>query len=119
MPGLRFLLGGLRLLPTQPFRNLPISVNRLHTRPSPMTYFPQQRPSRAPRISFIETTPAVVWCCDGCRKGKLQIVSVSCGLLLLSVRVVQVSLVRLLFSTAIRCVLVVEIMLCLVSCRYD
>ena len=70
-----------------------------------MTYFPQQRPSRAPRISFTETTPAVVRCRDGCRKGKLQIVSVTGGLLWLSRPVDQGSQVKLMFSTASGCVL--------------
>ena len=64
-----------------------------------MPYFPEQRPSRAPRISFAETTPAVVRCRDGCRKGKLQIVSLTGGLLCLPKTLDQGSQVTLLFLT--------------------
>jgi hypothetical protein len=65
-----------------------------------MAYFPPQRAAlRAPRTSFAETTPAVVRSRDGCRKGKLQIVSLTGGLLCLSRPLDQGSQVKLMFLT--------------------
>ena len=64
-----------------------------------MTYFPPERTPRAPRISFAETTPAVLRSHDGCRKAKLQIVSLTGGLLWLSKPVDQGSHVKLMFLT--------------------
>ncbi len=66
-----------------------------------MTYFPQQRPPRrAPRTSFAETTPAVLRCKDGRRvSGKLQIVSITGGLLCLPKPLDQGSKVKLMFLT--------------------
>ena len=70
-----------------------------------MPYFPPERPSRAPRISFTENTPAVVRSRDGCRKGKLQTVSLTGGLLYLPKPVDQGSQVKLMFLTGCGCVL--------------
>jgi hypothetical protein len=64
-----------------------------------MPYFPPELPSRATRISFIENTPAVVRLRDGCRKGKLQTVSLTGGLLYLPNPVDQGALVKLMFLT--------------------
>ena len=64
-----------------------------------MPYFPPERPTRAPRISFAENTPAVVRSGDGCRKAKLQTVSITGGLLYLPKPVDQGSQVKLMFLT--------------------
>jgi hypothetical protein len=64
-----------------------------------MPYFPPERPARAPRISFAENTPAVVRSREGCRKGKLQTVSLTGGLLYLPKPVDQGALVKLMFLT--------------------
>jgi hypothetical protein len=66
-----------------------------------MPYLPQQQASRrAPRTCFAETTPAVVRCQDGCRvPGKLQMISVTGGLLCLSRPLNQGSRVKLMFLT--------------------
>ncbi len=64
-----------------------------------MPFFPPERPSRATRISFVENTPAVVRARDGCRKGKLQTVSLTGGLLYLPKPVDQGALVKLMFLT--------------------
>lgn len=62
-----------------------------------MSYFPLERPSRAPRISFVENIPAVVRSREGCRKGKLQTVSVTGGLLQLSRPVERGAPVKVMF----------------------
>jgi hypothetical protein len=64
-----------------------------------MPFFPLERPSRAPRVSFVENTPAVVRSSDGCHKGKLQTVSVTGGLLYLPKPVDQGLKVKLMFLT--------------------
>jgi len=66
-----------------------------------MTYFPQTPASRrAPRISFAETTPAVLRFQDGRRvPGKLQVISLSGGLLYLSRPLHQGCQVKLMFLT--------------------
>ncbi|HWW15937.1 MAG TPA: PilZ domain-containing protein [Candidatus Dormibacteraeota bacterium] len=64
-----------------------------------MTYFPLPQASRrAPRTSFAEATPAVVRCQDGRRvPGKLQVISVTGGLLCLPDPLDQGSQVKLMF----------------------
>jgi hypothetical protein len=64
-----------------------------------MTYFPLPQASRrAPRTSFAETTPAVLRCQDGRRvPGKLQVISVTGGLLCLPDPLDQGSQVKLMF----------------------
>jgi hypothetical protein len=64
-----------------------------------MPYFPPEYPVRSPRVSFAENTPAVVRSRDGCRKGKLQTVSLTGGLLYLPKPVDQGSQVKLMFLT--------------------
>jgi hypothetical protein len=65
-----------------------------------MTYFPPPAPRRAPRTWFAETTPAVLRCRDGRRvPGKLQIISLTGGLLCLPRPLDQGSQVKLLFLT--------------------
>ena len=66
-----------------------------------MTFlFPQQASGRAPRTCFAETTPAVLRCQDGRRvPGKLQVISVTGGLLSLSKPLDQGSQVKLMFLT--------------------
>ena len=66
-----------------------------------MTYFPLPQASRrAPRTSFAEATPAVVRCQDGRRvPGKLQVISVTGGLLCLSDPLDQGSQVKVMFLT--------------------
>ena len=66
-----------------------------------MTYFPpSQAPRRAPRTRFTETTPAVLRCQDGRRvQGKLQVISVTGGLLCLSKPLDDGCLVKLMFLT--------------------
>lgn len=64
-----------------------------------MPFFPPDLPSRATRISFIENTPAVIRARDGCRKGKLQTVSLTGGLLYLPRPVDRDALVKLMFLT--------------------
>lgn len=68
---------------------------------APMTHLPQQQASRrAPRTCFPETTPAVLRCRDGRRvSGKLQVISLSGGLLCLSKPLDQGSQVKLMFLT--------------------
>jgi hypothetical protein len=64
-----------------------------------MPYFPLPQASRrAPRTCFAETTPAVLRCEDGRRvPGKLQVISVTGGLLCLPDPLDQGSLVKLMF----------------------
>jgi hypothetical protein len=66
-----------------------------------MAYLPQQQATwRAPRTSFAETTSAVLRCQDGRRvQGKLQVISLSGGLLCLSKPLGQGSQVKLMFLT--------------------
>jgi hypothetical protein len=66
-----------------------------------MTYLsPQQASGRAPRTCFAETTPAVLRCQDGRRvPGKLQVISLTGGLLCLSKPLDQGSQVKLMFLT--------------------
>jgi hypothetical protein len=64
-----------------------------------MPYFPPDLPARAQRISFVENTPAVVRSRDGCRKGKLQTVSLTGGILYLPKPVDQGAQVKLMFLT--------------------
>jgi hypothetical protein len=66
-----------------------------------MTYLPlQQAPRRSPRIHFAESTPAVLRCRDGRRvPGKLQVISLTGGLLCLSSPLDSGSQVKLLFLT--------------------
>lgn len=66
-----------------------------------MPYLPlPQAHRRAPRTCFAETTPAVLRCCDGRRvPGKLQIISLTGGLLSLPKPLDQGSRVSLLFLT--------------------
>ncbi len=66
-----------------------------------MPYLPQPRATRrAPRTSFAETTPVVLRCKDGRRvPGKLQVISLSGGLLCLPQPLDQGSQVKLMFLT--------------------
>jgi len=66
-----------------------------------MTYLPSsQAPLRAPRASFTGTTPAVLRCQDGHRvQGKLQVISVTGGLLCLSKPLDHGCRVKLMFLT--------------------
>jgi hypothetical protein len=66
-----------------------------------MPYLPQPRTTRrAPRTSFTETTPVVVRCKDGRRvPGKLQVISLSGGLLRLPQPLDQGSQVKVMFLT--------------------
>jgi hypothetical protein len=66
-----------------------------------MTYFPLPQASRrAPRTCFAETTPAVLRCQDGGSvPGKLQVISLTGGLLCLSRSMDQGSQVKLMFLT--------------------
>lgn len=61
---------------------------------------PEQAAQRAPRTCFAETTPAVVRCQDGRRvPGKLQVISITGGLLCLAKPLDQGSKVKLMFLT--------------------
>jgi hypothetical protein len=66
-----------------------------------MTYLPTKHASwRVPRVRFAETTPVVLRCLDGCSvKGKLQVISLTGGLLGLSRPLDQGSQVKLMFLT--------------------
>ncbi|MGB8732150.1 MAG: PilZ domain-containing protein [Candidatus Sulfotelmatobacter sp.] len=66
-----------------------------------MPYLPQPRATRrAQRTSFAETTPVVLRCKDGRRvPGKLQVISLSGGLLCLPQPLDQGSQVKLMFLT--------------------
>ncbi len=66
-----------------------------------MPYLPQPRAiRRAPRTSFAETTPVVLRCKDGRRvPGKLQVISLSGGLLCLPQPLDQGSQVKVMFLT--------------------
>jgi hypothetical protein len=65
-----------------------------------MTYFlPQRASRRAPRTCFADITPAVLRCGNGCRKGKLQMISLTGGLLCVSKPLDQGSQVKLMFLT--------------------
>ncbi len=66
-----------------------------------MPYLPQPRATRrAPRTSFAEATPVVLRCKDGRRvPGKLQVISLSGGLLCLPQPLDQGSQVKLMFLT--------------------
>jgi hypothetical protein len=66
-----------------------------------MPYFPPpQALRRAPRTSFAEATPAVLRCQDGRRiRGKLQVISLTGGLLCLTKLLDQGTHVRLMFLT--------------------
>jgi hypothetical protein len=62
---------------------------------------PLQPARRAPRAFFAETTPAVLRCPDGrFKRGKLQVISVTGGLLWLTAPLDQGSRVKLMFLTA-------------------
>ena len=62
---------------------------------------PQQSPARTPRTCFTETTPVVLRCLDGRRvPGKLQIISLTGGLLCLPKPLDQGSQVKLMFLTS-------------------
>jgi hypothetical protein len=67
-----------------------------------MTYFPPLPASRrAPRTRFAETTPAVLRFQDGQRvQGKLQVISLTGGLLCLSKPLDHGCLVKLMFLTS-------------------
>jgi hypothetical protein len=83
-----------------------------------MTYLPPppQGARRAPRTCFAETTPAVLRCQDGRRvPGKLQVISLTGGLLCLSKPLDRGSQVKLMFLTHKGSVLGVAEMLCPVS----
>jgi len=82
-----------------------------------MTYFsPQQASLRSPRTCFAETTPAVLRCEDGRRvSGKLQLISLTGGLLCLSRALDQGSRVKLMFLTGSGSVLGVAEMLSPIS----
>jgi hypothetical protein len=64
-----------------------------------MAYLPQSQPRRrAPRVRFAETTPAVLRMPDGrCVPGKLQIVSITGGLLRLPRAIQQGSVAKVMF----------------------
>lgn len=66
-----------------------------------MTYrYPQQASTRAPRTSFAEPTPTVLRSKDGCRvTGKLEVISLTGGLLYLSKPLNQGAQVKLMFLT--------------------
>lgn len=66
-----------------------------------MKYLPQRRAwQRAPRVRFAESTPAVVRTESGWRvSGKLQVISLTGGLLCLSKPLNQGSQVKLMFVT--------------------
>jgi hypothetical protein len=66
-----------------------------------MPYLPQPRATRrAPRTSFAETTPVVLRCKDGRRvPGKLQVISLSGGLLCLPQPLDQGCQVKVMFLT--------------------
>ena len=77
---------------------------------------PQQVSGRAPRTCFAETTPAVLRCRDGRSvPGKLQIISLTGGLVSLCRPLVQGSQVKLIFLTSTGSVLAAAEMLCPVS----
>ena len=62
--------------------------------------FPPQASRRAPRTCFAEATPAVVRCQDGRRvAGKLQVISLTGGLLCLSKPLDKGSQVKVMFVT--------------------
>jgi len=84
------------------FRNLPLVVNRSHNQRSPMTHpSPAQALQRAPRACFAETTPAVLRCENGRRvPGKLQVISITGGLLCLPKPMDEGSRVKLMFLTS-------------------
>jgi hypothetical protein len=67
-----------------------------------MPHLPQPRPSRrAPRTSFAESTPAVLRSRDGRRvPAKLQVISLTGGLLCLPKPLDQGSVVKLMFLTS-------------------
>ena len=65
-----------------------------------MPHFPPQRVlSRAPRVWFAEPTPVVVRTSDGCRKAKLQLISITGGLLYVPQPVDWGSQVKVMFLT--------------------
>ena len=86
-----------------------------------MPYFPLLRPSpRAPRTWFLETTPVVLRCRDGRRlRAKLQIISLTGGLLCLSKPLDQGSQVKLMFLTGRGSVLGIAEMLSPVSWSFQ
>jgi hypothetical protein len=88
--------------PNRSFRNLPFCLPWAHNRPSPMTYLPaSDARRRAPRTSFAELTPAVLRCKNGRRvSGKLQVISLTGGLLCLPSPLDQGCQVKLMFLTA-------------------
>jgi hypothetical protein len=62
---------------------------------------PVQPTRRAPRAFFTETTPAVLRCVDGrSRRGKLQVISLTGGLLSLPIPLDCGSRVKLMFLTS-------------------
>jgi hypothetical protein len=82
-----------------------------------MPYFPPpDARRRAPRTSFAETTPAVLRFQNGRRvSGKLQVISLTGGLLCLPSPLVQGSKVKLMFLTGRGSVLGAAEMLCPIS----
>lgn len=102
---------------TRPFRNLPFLLNGSILDCGAMSYLPQQQASRrAPRTSFAETTPAVLRCQNGRRiPGKLQIISLTGGLLCLPRPLDQGLRVKLMFLTGKGSVLGAAEMLCPIS----
>jgi len=95
-----------------PFGNLPRNLRELHTNGS-MPFAPQntarQRPERA---RFAEIIPVVLRFSDGARvSGKLQVVSITGGLLLLQRPLNQGAVAKLMFLTQAGSVLAVAEML--------
>src|SRR5580704_18507166 len=82
-----------------------------------MTYLPSSDARRrAPRTSFAELTPAVLRCKNGRRiSGKLQVISLSGGLLCLPKPLDQGSQVKVMFLTRKGSVLGAAEMLCPIS----
>lgn len=63
-----------------------------------MTSSPPRFATRAPRVFFVETTPAVLRCIDGrFKRGKLQVISMTGGLLSLTKPLDFGSRVKLMF----------------------
>ena len=87
--------------PYEPFRNLLIFMSTYHTRLKHMTCLPQPHSNcRATRVRPANLTPAVLRFRDGCRtQGKLEVISLTGGLLALSKPLAQGSRVKLMFLT--------------------
>jgi hypothetical protein len=86
----------------EPFANPPSRLSESHTQLCVMTHLLQtSAPLRAPRTCFAETTPAVVRLRDGrCITAKVQVLSLTGGLLCLSKPLDPGSLVKLMFLTS-------------------